>query len=152
MPSVALCFSIYPSTDFCACQSQQKVFLRAAYLSPHFLLAQLLNMLLLVLSLWRRLTKLLACAPRLSHFFLKSETVKKPHFTHKLIYVVYTFVNSELRITFPSISWAAVSIPGKTMEHVNRTLGSSCQACGVMIYLVKFCLPVYYCHLPSVLN
>lgn len=48
---VAPCFSINLSTDLCACQSQQKVFLRAA--SLFFQLAQLLNMLLLVLSLWK---------------------------------------------------------------------------------------------------
>lgn len=37
-PSTALCSSIHPSADslifFCMCQSQQKVFLRAAFLSP----------------------------------------------------------------------------------------------------------------------
>lgn len=69
MPSAALCFSIYPSTDFFslffagARQSQQKVFLRAAYLSPSSLHAQLLIMQSLVLSLWRIESEVFMCAP-----------------------------------------------------------------------------------------
>ena len=48
-----------------------------------------------------------------------------------------------------SICWVSFSIKGKTKENLNRTVGSSCQAFGVMIYLVKFCCQyiIATCHL-----
>lgn len=81
MPSAALCFSIYPSTDFCVCQSQQKVFLRAAYLSPNSLHARLLIMQPLVLSLRRILSEVFTHAPPpvLLIFFFSLRNVNMQH-------------------------------------------------------------------------
>lgn len=55
-----------------------------------------------------------------------------------------------LWITCPSSWWVSFSIKDKTKEHLNRTEGLSCQAYGVMIYLVRSCcqfVRIATCHL-----
>lgn len=107
MPSAALCFSIYPSTDFCVCQSQQKVFLRAAFLSPNSLHARLLIMQPLVLSLWRILSEvftpvLLIPPPPEKHKYAAS------HWFDLICFHVRG--PTELKITRPPICCASFSV------------------------------------------
>lgn len=49
----------------------------------------------------------------------------------------HTLCFHELRITCPS-NWVSYSMKGRTKDCVNRTVGSPCQAYGVMTYLVRF--------------
>lgn len=130
---VPLCLhQLIPLFFPCGCQSQQKVFLRAVYLSPHFLLAQLL--ITPPLSLQRRWTKVLLCSHVLFTSHKQDKTPSFAPFCKLLI---------EKRTSFN------LSIAPEQKERVDGTVGSPSQACGLMIYLGKFWCQFNFatCHL-----